>query len=298
MQKIDGSRLTVIVPAFNEEEGIVPTLRKLKDNFPDVLILVINDGSEDKTHERAKSVPGVTVLTHEVNRGYGASLKTGMKVAKTEFVAWYDADGQHQPEDLAGVVLEVQSGEYDACFGTRGKGSSQVARRAPGKWILRTISQIVARRKIPDLNCGLRCFRSSVIKRYLHLLPDGFSASTTSTLLMMKRGYRVKFRPIKTEPRVGKSSVRMFRDGFFTLKLILRIFILFDAFLFFTSLALVQVVAALMYSAWVMSRQHLGFPQLGALVVMSGFLTFAIGIISAQINEMRQEQFEFRAMED
>ena len=292
---IDAKNLTIIIPAFNEEKGIAVTLQQLRAQYPEIHIIVVDDGSSDETANVASRFDQVKVISHHVNRGYGAALKTGMRNAETKYVLWYDADGQHQSEDIANIVLPVQNGDCDACFGVRGKDSANVAKRAPGKFILRMTSQIVARRNIPDLNCGLRCFRSEVIKRYLHLLPDGFSASSTSTLLMIKRGYRVKFCRIRTMERIGKSTVRMWRDGIFTLKLILRIMMLFDAFLFFSVIALLQLVPGVIYTLYIVVVNNHGVPVMGALVLISGFLTFSIGLISAQISEMRQEQFEYRA---
>jgi glycosyltransferase involved in cell wall biosynthesis len=289
--------VTIIIPAFNEEEGIDDTLQGLRTAFPKVKILVIDDGSSDATAKVAKSIPSVEVISHFTNKGYGASLKTGMMHAKTSMVLWFDADGQHQASDIPKIVGPVQRQECDAVLGMRGRGSAHVVKRMPGKWVLRVVSQIVARRKIPDLNCGFRCFRTEVIRRYLHILPNGFSASATSTLLMIKRGYRVQFCPIQTKMRVGTSTVKMFRDGFNTLKLISRIMILFDAFLFFTVLAAMQIIPAIIYSIIVMLNKHNGIPVLGALVFISGFLTFAIGLLSAQISEIRHELFEFRVIE-
>ncbi len=290
--------LTIIIPAFNEEVGIVPTLLDLRQKFPKVSIIVVDDGSTDGTLLAAAKVQDVRVIAHPYNRGYGASLKTGMIAAKTALVLWYDADGQHQSADIQNIVEPVMRREYDAVFGARGRDSAYVVKRMPGKWVLRMVSQMVARRPIPDLNCGMRCFRTSLITRYLHLLPDGFSASATSTLLMIKRGYRIKFCPIQTKTRIGTSTVKMFRDGFRTLKLLLRIMLIFDAFLFFTVLSLLQIIPASVYTVVVLMKMHQGVPVLGSLLLTSGFLTFALGLLSSQISEMRQEIFEFRARDD
>lgn len=285
--------LTVLIPAHNEEECIEHCLRELSQTVPEAKIIVVNDGSTDNTATRASQVDRVKIIHHRRNRGYGAALKTGIRQTTTPYVMWFDADGQHLPGDIFDLVRPVINGEVDAMLGQRTKGSAFSVRRMPGKWLLRIFSQIVARQRIPDLNCGFRCFRTGTLKQYLHLLPDGFSASATSTLIMIKRGYRIGFLPIKSQERVGQSTVRIFRDGFKTLGLILRIMLLFDAFRFFAICALGQIFPAIVYSFYKFKTVGLGLPPLGVLVIISGILTFFMGLISSQISEMRQERFEF-----
>lgn len=285
------SDVTVVIPAFNEEKGIRKTLIELKQRCPQVHILVIDDGSQDKTFEQASNLDGIQIIHHDLNRGYGAALKTGMRAAKTPIVAWYDSDGQHTPEDLLNVLQPVLQNKLDASLGMREKGSAFVVKRVPGKFLLKVISQFVARRKIPDLNCGLRAFRRDIISKYLHLLPNGFSASATSTLLMIKRGYHVGFINIRAQERIGHSTVRL-KDGFRTIALLLRVLVLFDSFLFFSFFAMCQIIPGLLYSYNRAALQGQGVPVLGAVVVISGIIVFGLGIISSQINTIRFERLE------
>lgn len=285
---------TVIIPAFNEENAIEKCLSTLLELYPQISIILVDDGSEDQTFQKANrfSSTNVKIIKHAMNKGYGASLKTAMKKVKTPILVWFDADLQHDPKNLPAIVEPILNETADAVLGAREKGSAFVIKRAPGKLLLRVLSQIVARQKIPDLNCGYRSFRTEVIRKYLHLLPDGFSASSTTTLLMLKRNYRTTFFPLQVGPRVGKSYVKFFRDGFRTLGLIFRIVLLFDAFLFFSAFALIQFIIGISYSAYKISMVNLGIPTLGAVILISGLLTFFLGIISSQISEMRQERFE------
>lgn len=296
--EVDLSEVTVVIPAYNEGAGIHLCLTRLRTSYPLMQVIVVDDGSKDSTRKEAERVSGVTVISHRINRGYGAALKTGIRAAKTSVVAWYDGDGQHEPDDLYRMVLPVLANQLDAQLGVRDRGSAFVAKRIPGKWLLRAFAQIVARQRIPDLNCGLRAFRTDLIRRYIHLLPNGFSASATSTLLLIKRGHKIAFLPIYAANRKGgMSTVNILRDGFNTLSLIFRLMVLFDAYLFFSLCAVLQFVVGSAYSAWVMVSYHRGMPVLGALVLISGVLTFFMGIISGQISEMRQERFEFRPFE-
>lgn len=286
------SELAVIIPAYNEQEGLGPTLETLRQACPQVQVIVIDDGSSDRTAEVARSVPGVQVIRHARNRGYGASLKTGMRATRRRYIAWYDADGQHRPEDLIRVAQPVIDGQYDVVIGVRGRDSAVQRDRAAGKWLLGFVARLVSGEKIPDLNSGLRCFRRDVILRYLHLLPDGFSASTTSTLMMMKRGYRLGYVPIVAHPRVGKSTVKIFADGMRTLQLIVRIIVLFEAFKIFTMLGAGLLVPGLIYGVAVALTRGQGFPTLAGTAVIAGLLTFFMGIVADQVVELRKERFE------
>jgi len=284
--------LSIIVPAYNEASAIGQTLHELELNCPEAEIIVVDDGSTDGTGDIARRTPGVRVLSHAQNRGYGASLKTGMRCAGRPYLLWYDADGQHRPQDLFNVAAPVLSGQADAVIGVRGKGSAVQRERVPGKILLGWVARFVTRQRIPDLNSGLRCFRRDVIGRYLHLLPDQFSASTTSTLLMLKRGYRLEYAPILTRARVGTSSVKMLRDGLRTLKLILRIIVLFEAFRVFATLGLALLIPGLVYGFHVAITRGQGFPTLAGTAVLSGVLTFFMGIVADQVTELRKERFE------
>ncbi len=284
--------LTICVPAYNEALGIKIMLEELRSRFREAEIIVVDDGSTDDTLKLAKSVEGITVLSHERNRGYGASLKTAIRKAKRKTVAWFDADGQHRVEDLEKVAQPIIDESMDAVIGVRGKESEVSMDRLPGKLILKVVSELLVGESIPDLNSGLRCFRADVIRRYLHLLPDGFSASTTTTLLMMRRGYRLGFVDIVAVKRKGHSTVNIISDGLATLKLIIRIIILFNAFAFFTALSMLQIIPGLIYGVYVAIVSHLGFPVLASTVIISGVLTFFMGLICDQITELRKERFE------
>ena len=289
---MDCSDLSICVPAYNEAEAVANTLKRLVRSFPQAEILFVDDGSTDDTLAEARGVDGVRVLVHDRNIGYGASIKTAIRNSTRKVVAWYDADGQHRAQDLEKIVQPVLDGEKDAVIGARTKTSAVTRNRLPGKWILKTIAELIVRHKIPDLNSGLRCFRREVIIRYLHLLPDGFSASTTSTILMMKRGYRIGYEDIIAVARKGSSSVKMIRDGLMAIQLMLRLLILFEAFGFFTFLAMLQVIPGLVYGTIVAVSQGQGFPVLAATVIISGVLTFFMGLLCDQVVALRKERFE------
>ena len=286
------ARLSVIIPAFNESAAIRDTLVELRRTCPEVEVIVVDDGSLDDTGHIAGAVDGVVVYRHARNRGYGAALKTGIRKARRPYVAWYDADKQHNPEDLVCVALPVLRGEQDAVIGVRGADSAQQRNRVLGKFVLGQVARLVSGERLPDLNSGLRCFERRIIRCYLHLLPDGFSASTTSTLMMLKRGYRVGYVPIRARARVGNSTVKIFSDGLRTLQLIVRIVVLFEAFRVFTTLGAALVLAGLAYGIPAALSYGQGIPNLAAMSIIGGLLTFFMGIVADQIVELRKERFE------
>jgi glycosyltransferase involved in cell wall biosynthesis len=283
------SDLTVVIPAYNESEAIGDVVRELAQQAPGLKVLVVDDGSKDDTAAVAAAA-GARVIRHRRNRGYGAAMKTGIKATDTEFVGTYDADGQHRPEDLIRLYEAVQ--QHDVVIGARGRTSHQVAARRPGKWVLARTADTLVGQKIPDLNSGLRVMRREIAMRYLHLLPNGFSASTTITVCVMQRGYDVEFVPITTRERVGKSTVKQFRDGLNTIYLIVRLIILFNPTRFFLPPAVVMILTGLIYGFVKAFRLHHGFPVLALLLVSTGFITAMFGLLADQISSLRREMYE------
>jgi glycosyltransferase involved in cell wall biosynthesis len=283
--------LTVIIPAYNEEAGIGRTLQSLQDEprLSGAKVIVISDGSKDRTAEIARA-HGATVIENWSNLGYGASLKRGMQRADTELIAWFDADGQHSPTDLADMVERIHREQAHAVVGARTPSSHVVKTRVLGKRVIKLAAEAAMGRKIPDVNCGLRVFRRGLLLRYVDLLPDGFSASTTSLLLFMKRNHHLVFHPIETTERIGTSSVRQIRDGFRTLHTILRITIMFNAFRTFSWCAGLLIAAGLLYGTTIGLLNGAGFPVFAAMLTLLGVQVFGLGLVCDQISAMRLEQ--------
>ncbi len=290
------ARLTIIVPAFNEQAGIGAALRSLQNEprLDGATIIVVDDGSTDDTADIA-AASHVTVLRNRTNRGYGASLKRALRTADTEYVAWFDADGQHRASDLADMLERIVADNYDAVIGARGGDSHVHKGRRFGKQVIHRAAETAVGSKIPDVNCGLRVFRRDVLLRYVHLLPDGFSASTTSTLVVIQRNYNIAFHPVLVSERIGQSTVNQIRDGLRALHTILRILILFRALRTFTLLASVFLLIGFGYGIPMALKQGLGFPVLASLFVVSGIQIFCLGVVCDQISAMRLERLESAA---
>jgi glycosyltransferase involved in cell wall biosynthesis len=229
---------SVVVPAFNEEEAIreeIEALRKL-ERHPDCEIIVVDDGSTDRTGDVAESC-GVTVLRHSENRGYGASLKTGILEASHEVIVILDADGTYPAESIPRLVEALA--HADMAVGARqGRDVRVPTLRRPAKWILGKLANAVAAQKIPDLNSGLRAFRRDLAVHYFPLLSESFSFTSTITLALLADGYRVAYLPISYKRRVGRSKItpRHFMDF---LILVFRTAMLFHPLRVFVPLALV-----------------------------------------------------------
>ena len=277
-------KVSVIIPAYNEEATIVETLTAVK-TLPFVgEVIVVNDGSTDLTAELAAK-NGARVISHESNRGYGASLKTGIRNAKYDLVGCIDADGQQNPQDL--LELKKFIDEYDMVVGARGSESHFPLWRRPGKKLIGSLANYLAGRKIPDFNSGLRLIKKAMILPYLKMFPDGFSFSTTSTIFFIKEGLKIKYVPINVKKRRGKSTLTA-RHGLDTIILILRLITMFEPLKIFLPASIFIFVVDLIWAA----REFWLFRSFGATSIFLGItalLVFFVGLISDQIANLRKE---------
>ena len=235
--------LSVVIPAYNEQGAMATTVDDVRSQLQgagiEYEIIVVDDGSTDNTLEEARAT-GVRVLSNQVNSGYGAALKRGVKSARYEYVAILDADGTY-PARYLPEMLELCR-DQDMVVGDRGAAMANVPLiRRPAKWFLNTFASFLAERKLNDLNSGLRVFRTSELIPFLPLLPQGFSFTTTITLCMSANGKRMIYTPIEYGKRVGKSKIRPI-DFINFLILILRISTLFNPLRVFIPLGLFFII--------------------------------------------------------
>ncbi len=274
--------VSIIIPAYNEETGIRGTLQKLIDGgyHEKYEIIVVDDGSTDKTREISESFP-VRVIPHTVNKGYGAALKTGIRKATGDKIVFMDSDGQHDPAYLDELVQLLE--EHEMVIGCRTADSFQVKSRVAGKKVIRWVGEFLVEQKMPDYNSGFRGFRKDLIMQMLHIMPNGFSFSTTSTLAFMKEGYSIGTFPIVVEERVGrKSNVKFFKDGPKTLMLLLRIIMLFNPLKIFLPVSVIFGTAGIAFGIYgyiIASR----FSNGAIILTIFGMILFFIGLIADQI---------------
>lgn len=275
--------LSVVIPAFNEEEAVGPVLRELRETLEgagiDAEVIVVDDGSTDNTSSRAQQ-EGVRVLRHRSNRGYGAALKTGITAAKNDIVAITDADGTYPARYLPILMSEVENA--DMVVGARTGDNVHIPLiRRPAKWVLNKLANYVANSRIPDLNSGLRVFRRDVAMQYFSILPDQFSFTTTITLAMHCDKYAIHYHPIDYLQRQGKSKIVPWDAGTFAI-LILRTAMLFRPLRVFLPL----VIACFCYGAIKMTIDMTRDPNISAsalLALMGGLTILLIGMLGDAI---------------
>lgn len=293
MENIDKSELyrdvTVVIPAYNEEQGIQATLETLRVELPDSEIIVVDDGSTDSTAAVVRRFPGVILLQHRFNRGYGASLKTGMRHASRAVVGWFDADNEHKPETLKAMISRLEDERLAAVLGQRSTSVNRL--RGIGKFLIRLLAFTLKIRAGHDLNCGLRVFRTEVIQPHIHLLPNGYSASMTSTIMLVEKKFPFAFHPVSINERIGQSKVAL-SDGFETLFLVLRLICLFSPMRIFLRLSITLIGTGLAYGLWVAFTHGQGFPVLAATVITAGVLVGVLGLTADQISQIRLAELD------
>lgn len=231
--------VSVLIPAFNEENGVGAVVEKVRQVLEKARIpheiIVIDDGSKDATAKRAREAKASVVSMGE-NRGYGASLKAGMRQARYPLIAMLDADGTYPAEELPELIRLSQNADMAVGARTKPNAAIPTLRRFP-KWLLGKWANYLADRRIPDLNSGLRVFHRPIAARYEGLFPNGFSFTTTITLALECHGYIVKYHPIHYAPRVGDSKIRPFRDTLNFFSLVLRVVMYFKPLKIFIPLS-------------------------------------------------------------
>lgn len=287
--------LSVVIPAYNEGPAIGDTLDVLVElactNYWE--IIVVDDGSIDDTAQQVSQRADnrhLKLMQHPYNRGYGAALKTGIRAASAPLVATMDSDGQHNPQDLLNLLSEADN--YHLVVGRRpGLIHSQLW-RMPGKWALNWLANYLARRQISDLNSGMRLFHTGIIKKYLHLCPNGFSFSTTSTLVFFNRGYSVTYVPITIRRRHQevKSTVKV-STGFDTLILILRLAALFQPLRIFIPASILFIITGILWGLPYIFLSR-GVSVGALLLIVTGLLLFFFGLLTDQVAQLRLEKYE------
>lgn len=289
--------VSVIIPAYNEGQAIEMVLSELLAaidswNMDDIEVIVVNDGSSDNTAAVVSSFPQVRLINHRKNKGYGAAIKTGIRGAEGDIVIWYDADGQHRPEDLLKVILKMREEELEYCIGIRDSDSFEEKSRKFGKKVLKSILCFVTKEELRDFNSGMRGFRKDIITAYLSVLPDTFGASTVTTLLMLERDYKGGEVSITVRRRTGRSSVKQIRDGFRTIALIFQVIILFQPMRVFGKCGLVMCLVGFLYGVIRALQWSNGIPVLASILIIFGFQLICFGILSDQISKIRKQEYE------
>ena len=288
-------KISIILPAYNEVDAIGVVLDKLVPMAGERgwEVIVVDDGSNDGTG-KAAGEHGAKVLTHQHNRGYGASLSTAVRATNADVVVFMDSDGQHNHNDIPRLLEHID--QHDVVIGARTKDSYVDPYRRVGKKVLKWFANYLAKEKIPDINSGFRAFRRDVLLRYLHLMPQGFSFSTTSLIAMLKGGHLIKWIPIQTARRIGTSTVKQLKHGPETMMLMLRLTVLFDPLRVFLPVSSILMLLAIIATAVNFIQDfrneiyRLAVPATALFLGISAVIIFMLGLLTDQVSAIRREQ--------
>jgi len=277
-------RISVILPAKNEAQGLQRTLPILRAHYPEAEVIVVDDGSTDATAAVAAE-HGARVLSSPYSMGNGAAIKRGARAATGDILVFMDADGQHDP-GLIRQLLDTLDAGYDMVVGARDSSGQANAGRGAANAFYNRLASWMTGHRIADLTSGFRAVRADKFREFLHLLPNGFSYPTTSTMAFFRSAYPVAYVSIPVARRVGTSShIRPLRDGLRFLLIIFKIATLYSPLKLFAPTAVVFGLLGLGYYAWTFTTEG-RFTNMSALLLSASVIVFLIGLISEQITAL------------
>lgn len=286
-------RLSIILPAKNEAAAIGAAVAKIHAQLTllelgaEAEVLVVNDGSTDDTAAVAEAA-GARVLHHPYSMGNGAAIKTGARAAKGDILVFMDADGQHDPADIPRLLAKLDAG-YDMVVGARGQGSQASVGRGLANALYNRLASWMTNHPVLDLTSGFRAVRAGKFREFIHLLPNGFSYPTTSTMAFFRSGYPVAYEPIVAAKRIGKSHIRLLRDGSRFLIIIFKIGTLYSPLKIFAPVALTMFMLATSWYGWTWWHQG-RFTNMSALLYTGSVMVFLMGLISEQITALMYQE--------
>jgi glycosyltransferase involved in cell wall biosynthesis len=283
--------LSIILPAKNEAASLKTLAPKLRASYPDAEILVVNDGSTDRTEEVAEAA-GLKTVSHPYSIGNGAAVKTGARTATGDILVFMDADGQHDPDDIRRLLAKMDQG-YEMVVGARTTDTHASLHRQLANRFYNRLASWMTGYPIQDLTSGFRVARARHFRKFVYLLPNGFSYPTTSTMAFFRSGLPVAYVPIRAAQRDGngKSHIRLLRDGARFFMIIIKIGALFSPMRFFLPLSLtVFMMGALWYAYTYATMER--FTNMSAVFFIDALLIFLFGVISEQISALHYKGVE------
>jgi len=277
------TKISVVVPTYNEEESIAETISQLKKELDNLKIeyeiIIVNDGSKDKTQKILNNINYIKTIKHPINKGYGASLKTGIKNSSYDWILIIDADGTYPIHSIPEFIKNTD--KYDLITGRRDKPNSAIPfERKYAKKFLNKFASYLSGKKIPDLNSGLRIFKKEIVLKYWELFPDKFSFTSTLTMICSTHGYETKFIPIDYYKRTGKSSIKS-TDFLNFIKLVTKLSLFFKPIKVFTPISLfIFFIAICLVIGYFMNITN-GFLDTTFIVLCATALqTFFFGVLA------------------
>ncbi|HDY98138.1 MAG TPA: glycosyltransferase family 2 protein [Pseudomonas sabulinigri] len=281
--------ISIVLPAKNESAAIGSTVLGIVRLLPEAEVIVVNDGSTDNTAEVAESA-GATVVDHAYSMGNGAAIKTGARAATGEIIVFMDADGQHDPADISRLLQRLYEG-HDMVVGARQTGSQASIGRGLANGFYNKLATYMTGHPIADLTSGFRAVRTNKFRKFLYLLPNGFSYPTTSTMAFFRAGYSVVYEPIHAAQRVGKSHIKPLQDGMRFLLIIFKIGTLYSPLKLFAPVGAAAFALASLWYGYTLSTEG-RFTNMSALLYTGGVMIFLMGLISEQITALMYKDSE------
>src|SRR5690554_4286795 len=275
--------VSVVLPAKNEAAAIGSTLERIFTHVPGAEVIVVNDGSTDNTLEIAQAA-GAKVVSHPYSKGNGAAIKSGARAASGDVIVFMDADGQHDPADIPRLLARLDEG-YDMVVGARQAGSQANWWRGAANAFYNRLAGYMTGHRVEDLTSGFRAVRAEKFREFLYLLPNGFSYPTTSTMAFFRAGYSVAYEPIHAAARIGKSHIRLLRDGARFLLIIFKVGTLYSPLKLFAPLAAFIFSIGLLWYGYTFLMDG-RFTNMSALMFTAGVVVFMMGLISEQITAL------------
>jgi glycosyltransferase involved in cell wall biosynthesis len=276
--------LSIVLPAKNEGRSIGLVVERIRGLHPDAQIIVVNDGSSDDTGQIAAQA-GAHVITHPHSLGNGAAVKAGARIATGEVLVFLDADGQHDPADISRLIERLDHG-YDMVIGARASSGSHANwGRLVANGAYNLVASLVSGQTIPDLTSGFRAVRAHLFRKFLYLLPNGFSYPTTITMAFIRSGYPIDFVDIHAGKRDGDSHIRPLRDGIRFLVIIFKVATLYAPMKLFFPASLSFFLLGLTYYGYTFATTG-RFTNMSLLLFSASVIVFLIGLISEQITAL------------
>ncbi len=275
--------ISIVIPAKNEATSLQHLLPLLLKTQPDAEIIIVNDGSSDNTAEICID-NNVKCISHPYPMGNGATIKSGARAASGNILLFMDADGQHQPEEIQPLLDKLDQG-YDMVVGARDRKGQAGIGRLLANGAYNKLASWMTGHTIKDLTSGFRAVRADKFREFLHLLPNGFSYPTTSTMAFFRAGYAVAYLPIEVQQRKGKSHINIWRDGVRFLLIIFKVGTLYSPLKLFIPISLLHGAVGLSYYAYTFFTEG-RFTNMSAMLLSSAVIIFLIGLISEQITAL------------
>lgn len=283
------SSISIILPAKNESKGLQLILPQLEKLHPECEIIVVDDCSDDDTANICSQYK-VRLINHPYTMGNGSAIKTGARAASGEILVFMDADGQHNPDNIKGLLDQLAKG-YDMVVGARKYSLSQSLIRRFANKFYNILASLMTGYRILDLTSGFRAVNANKFKRFIYLLPNGFSYPTTITMAFLRSGFPVSYLPVNATNRTGKSKIRLLHDGLKFFVIILRVGTLFSPMRLFLPISIALFLFGSLYYSYTYIL-HSRFTNMSALLFISSLITFLIGIISEQISSLHYRSHE------